>query len=115
MDVPLPPVPEFVQGPQRRRAVPATIRSRVMPEVASELLAARHQPSRQVRVQMREQSAAHDWDFTLLDQAPAAAAKMIWPISGRRLEPATIQPTFDLLARSNAIAKSFPASEIFQR
>jgi TRAP-type uncharacterized transport system substrate-binding protein len=63
--VTIPPVAEYVQGPQRRWAVPATIRSRVMLEVAAELVAAREQPLRQVRVQLREQAAIGDWPLQL--------------------------------------------------
>jgi TRAP-type uncharacterized transport system substrate-binding protein len=98
MDVPLPGVPEYVQGPQRRWAVPATIRSRVMLEVAAELVAAREQPLRQVRVQLREQSTADGWPLTLF---ASSGIEGIEAVVDRKAAMAIVNPANMLMLAAN--------------
>ena len=68
---------EFILKPTRMRTHPHTTRSRLMLEVASQLVNRRDFPCLQARIQLREQGAA-EWPLTLFaSDSPATIAEVV--------------------------------------
>jgi len=83
---------EILLTPTRMRTHPHTTRSRLMLEVASELVNKRDWPYLQARVSLREQGGT-DWPVTLFaSDSPAA----IWEVASGKVQFAIINPSMIL-------------------